>query len=553
MLCKRSEREIEKPTLVFLYWVLFPFCYFFFYFLLQFSIAMAAFFQLKLLYILLYSLYGSALAYISLFYDGVLHLTRNEIGFLLSIAPFVQVFACPLWTFVADRKPAAHGFLMAGLACIGGGCVLVLPLLPCLGLENPLALTAALAFGFAFFGSPVCALVDSAVLKILADQRAIYGNQRMWGSLSNGLHILTVGFVISQFGINTAFLVFGLGLVGFILLSLCIRIEAASTEDTEAVRPLLSNMDPTRSRFGYKPAMITQSRRSSSADSVVQHYASFRRGSLVSHANTVYVDDRDDGRFSALLRLSTTTTAALDAQLEAEAYVSQMNTPVPPLGLALSQIPTVDTSLAVLATLQLPTTTESEGSMLRSWRVWSFFITVFLYGIAFSMINQFLFLILHNDLDMSSSLIGWTGPLGGLAEMLTFWISKQLFERFSVVALMTMAHLTFMIRGLVYITVIPGETISQCLCLAMQLFNGLSYALLWSTSVFEVDTLFPGDQRAIAQGILAALNYGLGYGVGCLAGGFLYENYGYVWLVQVAVAVTAVSLVVFILGHLRHS
>jgi hypothetical protein len=41
--------------------------------------------------------------------------------------------------------------------------------------DNVMALTIALGLIFAFFGSPICALVDSAVLKLLGDQKILYG------------------------------------------------------------------------------------------------------------------------------------------------------------------------------------------------------------------------------------------------------------------------------------------------------------------------------------------------------------------------------------------
>lgn len=154
----------------------------------------------KLLYICLYSLYGSALAYIAVYYSEVLHLSSNQIGIILAISPFVQVVACPLWTFIADRYPTWHGPIMGMLAIIGGSSVIALDFLPkWIGTdekgfstslsprllidtdsnnETVMFVTAFCALIFAFFGSPNCALVDSAVLRILEDQKLLYGNRR---------------------------------------------------------------------------------------------------------------------------------------------------------------------------------------------------------------------------------------------------------------------------------------------------------------------------------------------------------------------------------------
>lgn len=138
----------------------------------------------KLLYVCLYSLYGSAIAYLAIFYSESLHLRSNQIGIILAIAPFVQVVACPLWTVIADKYPKLHGPLMGILAGIGGSSVLALYYLPrwidtddTSTNEQVMLITAICASIFAFFGSPICALVDSAVLKILGDQKLLYGKE----------------------------------------------------------------------------------------------------------------------------------------------------------------------------------------------------------------------------------------------------------------------------------------------------------------------------------------------------------------------------------------
>lgn len=66
---------------------------------------------------------------------------------------------------------------MGLIAAIGGSSVVFLYFLPKFELDESLVMTAATvcAFLFAFFGSPICALVDSAVLKLLADQKILYG------------------------------------------------------------------------------------------------------------------------------------------------------------------------------------------------------------------------------------------------------------------------------------------------------------------------------------------------------------------------------------------
>lgn len=65
--------------------------------------------------------------------------------------------------------------------------------------------------------------------------------------------------------------------------------------------------------------------------------------------------------------------------------------------------------------------------------------------------------------------------------------------------------------------------------------------------------MFPVNQRAVAQGILAALFSGLGFGLGCILGGFAYDNYGSQMLFNVSISVAVVSLLVFWCGRLTKS
>lgn len=133
----------------------------------------------KLLYICLYGVLGSAIPYLSLFYSDSLHLTSQQIGIILAIAPFIQSIACPFWTLQVDKRPHWHGKLMALLMVIGGLSVISLMFIPKLlpndSTSTTLIVTVVLAVAFAFFGQPVTVLVDSAVLKILGENKIYYG------------------------------------------------------------------------------------------------------------------------------------------------------------------------------------------------------------------------------------------------------------------------------------------------------------------------------------------------------------------------------------------
>ncbi|CDS10677.1 hypothetical protein LRAMOSA11163 [Lichtheimia ramosa] len=494
----------------------------------------------------------------ALFYDSALGLPSDQIGVLLAIAPFVQSVACPLWTLIVDRHPNLHGPLMSVLALVGGASIMSLMFIPSwfannqqdsteTGLSLKFFATASFALLFAFFGQPLQVLVDSAVLKILGDQKILYGSQRLWGSVSNGINILLVGLWIGAAGIDKAFYIFAFGIIAFALLAMFTRFPTEeggqweNNNEADEHRSLLRK--PMSIQQQYQHYQQQQLSMHNSLSEYVDPLP--RRDSMASYANTEILEDGIDDRRLGLLR---TATSMLDVQTEASQRIANMDH-LPPIGLALSNIPTVESTLAAFADLGRPESKPPQKSTLTTPRVWSFLLTMLLLGISYAMISQFLFLFFCNDLEIDSSLIGWIGPIGGIAEVTTFWVSNKLLEEFTVSSLISLAHIGLIVRNLVYSTLSPGNSLSTVLALGMHFASGSGYALAWSTAVSEVDTFFPPDQRAIAQGILAALFNGLGFGLGCILGGIVYGRWGAVALIHTASCVAAVSLLVFLGGR----
>ncbi|KAI8339422.1 major facilitator superfamily domain-containing protein [Chlamydoabsidia padenii] len=529
-------------------------------------------------------LYGSAIAYLAIFYDEELKMAPQEIGLLLATPYFVQIISSPLWTMVADRNTRSQGRLMALLALLGSSSVLLLlPLTKQVGVGSfPIFWSAmVLALMFSFFGSPLVALVDSSVLKILGDEKILYGNQRLWGSISNGICIFVVGMMISSTGVRSSFYLFGAGTVCLITCCLLTRFDNGGEQDTiTEEQQTLINKSEVRGNYAYNPQPQHQQQESSNymdddrqsrRSSIItnntgyvpppffgqtlpsDHSGIWRRDSVTSHANTLYLDDEESRRYHQLLQTitSSTTYAAMNTQLEANQVMSNLpQDEYPSIGLALSHIPTVEASLAAFSLVGQQTpdglNLSIEKSSLKSLRVQTFLLMVLLFGLAYSMIGQFLFLIYRNDLGMNPSYMGLTGPLAGFAEVITFWLSKKLFDTYSVTTLTTAAHLL----NLVFMTLKRDDITSIIIALGLQIINGFCYAMMWSTAVAEVDTFFPEEQRAMAQGILAALFSGLGYGLGCIISGVIYDQYGSQCLLGASSCIAMFGLGIFLIGRL---
>ena len=218
---------------------------------------------------------------------------------------------------------------------------------------------------------------------------------------------MLVGYLIGIFGINCAFYIFGVSVLGFICIALGTRVPSI-VQVNEEEEPLISQR---KGYYNYSP---------NAADADLNGLG--RITSTASHANTLLIDN-DENLLN--LQRTATSTAARDVLEEADSLLEQMDS-LPPLGLALSHIPTVDTSLAVFANIgdEHAEATNLKKIIFASPKVWTFLLMTLFFGIFYSMVAQFLFLFLQQDLQLEPSVIGWTGPIGGITEVSTFYVSR---------------------------------------------------------------------------------------------------------------------------------
>ncbi|ORX58299.1 hypothetical protein DM01DRAFT_1223004 [Hesseltinella vesiculosa] len=113
---------------------------------------------------------------------------------------------------------------------------------------------------------------------------------------------------------------------------------------------------------------------------------------------------------------------------------------------------------------------------------------------------------------------------------------------------MIVVHGGFVFRNTVFMMLQPNHLPSMICALVLQSLNGCCYALLWSTAVAQVDGYFADDQRAMAQGILAACFSGLGYGLGCVLSGLVYDPFGHQGLLLTSSSVAIIGYLVFVFG-----
>ncbi|KAG0742223.1 hypothetical protein G6F57_010701 [Rhizopus arrhizus] len=476
----------------------------------------------------IFAVLSSAQSYLPIYYHDTLGFSSDQIGLVLAIAPFVQSISCPLWTFTVDKKPNMHGFIMALTSFLGGLATIAIMFIghsSYFGFELSntvlVIIVSCLALGFAFFTLPNMALVDSAVMKILGPNKILYGEQRLWGSVSAALTILIVGQLISITGnLDTLFYTFAASTAVFIILALFTKPshyeEMINTDQDDEEQPI--------QRIKTSEKLYNRA------------------------TNYSTIPTRESGEESRYVDLFKTNSLASVHTIREEADEALDRTGLD-LGLAISRIASVDQSLASI----FEHTAEDIPSpqIFKSPRILTFLITTLLFGFVLSIIINFLFIFLNGELHMPTSWIGWTGPTTGITELLCFCFSKQLQERFGVTKMIITAHVAIIVRCLIYTVLVPDLFITNIIALLLQTLHGIGFGIFWATSVSEMDSFFPPEQRSVAQGILGALHFGLGTGLGALAGGYLYQYLGSVWMFRSAALICTLNMFIFYIGRLE--
>ena len=154
----------------------------------------------------------------------------------------------------------------------------------------------------------------------------------------------------------------------------------------------------------------------------------------------------------------------------------------------------------------------------RQWRL--FLFLAFITGMGLATVNHFLFLYM-NHIGASQSVMGLALTIATASEMVIFFCSDRLLQRWGRRRLLLFAMLATAVRILAYSTVRVPE-----LALAIQLLHGPSFALMWVAGVSYASGLAPEGLGATAQGLFTGVNFGLGGAAGALIGGVLYEQLG---------------------------
>ncbi|MCE5257880.1 MAG: MFS transporter [Chloroflexi bacterium] len=166
----------------------------------------------KAFYFFYYAALAAISPYLALYYRSV-GLGGREIGILSALPPLVTMICGPLWSAAADQHGAHRVILM--LTSVGA---LVFGYI--LSRVGSLPTLTAIVILYAIFRSPIVALADSSVLKLLGAHKERYGSQRLWGAIGWGLAAPLVGELTEHLGMQYAFNTYAMLSVGSLICAL---------------------------------------------------------------------------------------------------------------------------------------------------------------------------------------------------------------------------------------------------------------------------------------------------------------------------------------------
>ncbi|CAM0137912.1 hypothetical protein VKS41_001134 [Umbelopsis sp. WA50703] len=408
-----------------------------------------------------------------------------------------------------------------------------------------LAGTASLCF--AFFGVPVGPLVDGGVLKILGKNKDQYGRQRMFGSISFGIASSLVGAIADwTHDMNAIFYVYATSSVFFILVAGNTFFKAEKVELIAGSKPFLMRTSSRSSGFRASPSSVGSDLRSNpEAD------GSRARRKVISRFSVQDPDipdiessDEEDPipiRENEIQRLVQFATES--SIIEA---VNLSNPPASRRRSSATDNASIDSSYSTLE--PIPTTFLE---LIKQPKVFLFFITMMLMGVAINMVLSFFFIFLRDELEASSTLTGMTGLVGAATELLFFFYSKDLIRAIGIKSLIVLGHVLTIVRVFAY-TLLPKGASAAWIALGLHLLNGIAFSALWSAGVVQADELAPPSLQATSQGVLAAMYAGIGAGLGSLIGGVVYQHFGATAMFYTVIAVTLFSLEIYLEANTQY-
>ena len=170
----------------------------------------------------------------------------------------------------------------------------------------------------------------------------------------------------------------------------------------------------------------------------------------------------------------------------------------------------------------------------------TFAVVLVVMGYTHCVFSKYVALFINTDPRTSTEVFAWSGLAAMAGELPFFFFSDALLRRFGAAAVILAAQVGTAVRLAGY-GMLRGNAL-----IAPQLLHGVTFSLMWASSVIYVDGLAPPHLSATAQSVLSILYGGVSAFVSSLVNGYLFEIGGKALVVWSSVALVAVSAAVWL-------
>lgn len=161
-------------------------------------------------------------------------------------------------------------------------------------------------------------------------------------------------------------------------------------------------------------------------------------------------------------------------------------------------------------------------------------------GYTHCVFSEYVALFINSDPSTSATVFAWAGLAAMAGELPFFFFSDVLLRKFGAAAVILVAEAGTVLR-LLGAGFLHGNAL-----VAPQLLHGVTFSLMWASSVIYVDSLAPAHLSATAQSVLSILYGGVSAFVSSLVNGYLYQAGGKMLVVWSSVALVALAIIVWV-------
>lgn len=546
----------------------------------------------KLIYFFNSGTNASIVRYDVVFLDAI-GVNPNNIGILKAVGPIVSFGGSFLLSRFADAYKI-HRFvlMMSTVMCLIFQLSILFPFV-----YNSWFLLVLSACLTGICRSAFSPIIDSFVLELCDIYKWSYGSQRLWAAVGWGVCGLVTGHVINKFGEWSMFLVYGVGTVIVIILLLRFYVPPhqihSNTEDCSDSKEISANILKSKS-IAQTLIDLTTYEQLNAED---EHSISYRENEKPTSVHAAIlgassaINNHDDAPI-AYQSQDKIEHSALILKSKKES-LSRSNSPVSPfepvsglfsLPFELTHSNKVNSNItdhddfkesfhhrltmhseSALPQLKAPTAISTAGIIVDpellevaspyarlpsppplwlSRRVLIALIAnMFFFGMAVSVVEQFLFLYIGRELKGSPTLMGAAQFTMTACEVPIFIYADQIARKLGNFEVFLLSHLTFALRVWAYTLLSPSY---PWLILLLEPLHGITFALMWTAAVQTAKDLAPTGCEATYQSLVSGVHYGLGLGVGSWIAGIIWDLYGASYLYRGTALFTLGWMLIFV-------